>query len=366
MIRDAAYWISLAHLQGWGFSAINRLIVAFYHERKISAEEFFSYDKKMWREIYSLTPKETEDLQKAKEQLPNAGFLAEQLQNNGIEVIPIVSPDYSSKIKSNLKTAGSPPVLYIKGNSQILKEDSVAIVGSRNASDISIEFTDNIARKSTEQFRVIVSGFAKGVDKAALDSALKYNGRSIIVLPQGIDTFSSGYKKYYKQIVEGDVLVLSAFHPKSVWSVGLAMARNPIIYGLADEIYVAESGDTGGTWAGVSDGLKKGRKIFVRRPSEGEKNANSLLIDKGAIPVDLVGNQLPTDFITEIDEVTSAQIMEFISLKPMKISEILEAVNGRISEANLMQFLKKQANVKEIRVRNIPQFTIIPPGLFGL
>jgi predicted Rossmann fold nucleotide-binding protein DprA/Smf involved in DNA uptake len=36
-------------------------------------------------------------------------------------------------------------------------------------------------------------------------------------------------------------LVLSTFHPKAVWSVGLAMARNPIIYGLADEIFVAES-----------------------------------------------------------------------------------------------------------------------------
>ncbi len=43
-------------------------------------------------------------------------------------------------------------------------------------------------------------------------------------------------KKYYKQLVEGDVLVLSTFHPKAPWRVELAMARNPIIYGLADEI----------------------------------------------------------------------------------------------------------------------------------
>jgi predicted Rossmann fold nucleotide-binding protein DprA/Smf involved in DNA uptake len=84
-------------------------------------------------------------------------------------------------------------------------------------------------------------------------------------------------------------LVLSTFHPKAVWSAGLAMARNPIIYGLADEIFVAESSEKGGTWSGVMDGLRKGRKIYVRKPEPNEKNANILLIQKGAIGVDYNG-----------------------------------------------------------------------------
>src|SRR5665811_1742079 len=94
--------------------------------------------------------------------------------------------------------------------------------------------------------------------------------------PQGITTFNSGFKTYYKQIVDGDVLVLSTFPPKAGWSVPLAMARNPIIYGLADEIYVAESNEKGGIWAGVVDGLRKGRIIYVRQPELDEKNANTL------------------------------------------------------------------------------------------
>ena len=126
----------------------------------------------------------------------------------------------------------------------------------------------------------VVSGFAKGVDKQALDSAIKYKGQSIIVLPQGILTFTSGFKTYYKQIVDGDVLVLSTFFPKAPWQKELAMARNPIIYGLADEIYVAESSEKGGTWSGVVDGLHKKRKIYVRKPGSNEKNANNLLIQK--------------------------------------------------------------------------------------
>lgn len=73
------------------------------------------------------------------------------------------------------------------------------------------------------------------------------------------------------------------------------MARNPIIYGFSEEIYVAQSSNSGGTWEGVMDGLKKGRKIYVRNPENNEKSANSLLINKGAISVDFNGNKIETN-----------------------------------------------------------------------
>ncbi len=214
------------------------------------------------------------------------------MSNQGFELITVLSPDYSQTLIRNYKQGYSPVLFYVKGNKKILKEKSVAIVGSRNANEISIKFTDNIAKKASKEYKVVVSGFAKGVDKQALDSAINYKGQSIIVLPQGILTFGSGYKEYYKPIVEGNVLVLSAYHPNTPWRAELAMARNALIYGLADEIYVAESGETGGTWSGVIDGLRRGRKIFVRQPDINEKNANNILIQKGAVAVDMKGNEL--------------------------------------------------------------------------
>jgi predicted Rossmann fold nucleotide-binding protein DprA/Smf involved in DNA uptake len=106
-------------------------------------------------------------------------------------------------------------------------------------------------------------------------------------------TFGTGFRKYYTQVVNGEVLVLSVFPANVPWNTGLAMARNPIIYGLADEIVVAESGDSGGTWMGVMDGLKRGRTILVRNPEPGEANANATLIQKGGIPVDENGVPIP-------------------------------------------------------------------------
>ena len=244
-------------------------------------------------------------------------------------------------------------------------------MGSRAAEGISLEFTDNIAKLASKDFKVVVSGFAKGVDKQALDSAIKYKGQSIIVLPQGITTFNSGFKTYYKQIVDGDVLVLSTFHPKSAWSTGLAMARNPIIYGLADEIFVAESSDKGGTWSGVIDGLKKGRKIYVRNPEPLEKNANKLLIQKGAIAVDYNGvetlNSVYSEDSTSISLVqeplaefnqVNDRILMVVNGSPLSAKEILEKTGLNWTIKKLTTLLQKMEEIQTIKKGKTNQYQL--------
>ena len=351
MNNDAAFWITLAHIPQWGYVKINALIDRFTHEYNLSIEEFLNLPETDWQQFYCLEPKDIEDLNAAKAEIPNNAFLAEQLQNEGYELIPVTSPDYPQTLKSNLKTNHAPALLYVKGNRQILHEKSVAIVGSRDASDFSLEFTDTIAKKVTKEFKVVVSGFAKGVDKQALDSAIKYTGQSIIVLPQGIMTFSSGFKTYYKEIVDGDVVVVSVFHPRAPWKAELAMARNPIIYALADEIYVAESSEKGGTWSGVIDGLRKKRKIYVRQPGLDEDNANEMLIEKGAIPVDMDGNRImdASEILAkELDSEFEKKILELLKTGEYTTKDILKRLDMNWSETRLREFLKAQKEIETI------------------
>lgn len=361
MTNETAYWIALAHLPKWGNLKINNLIIKFFHENQISIVDFFELSENSWSSVYQLDEKQITDLKQAKSELPNNAFLAEQMLNQGFEIIPITSPEYSKTLKTNLKATYSPPVLYIKGNKKIMQEQSIAIVGSRAASEIALNFTDNIAKNASKDYKVVVSGFAKGVDKQALNSAIKYKGQSIIVLPQGIMTFTSGFKNYYKQIIDGDVLVLSTFHPKAGWSTGLAMARNPIIYGLASEIYVAESSEKGGTWSGVIDGLRKGRKIYVRQPEHNEKNANNILIQKGAIRVDFIGNQVNIDYPTDINESNllvneptftnsfETDLKTIFNGRPLSSKEIIKKLNLDWSTQKLTTQLKKIDFVEVIK-----------------
>ena len=357
--REMPYWMALAHIRGWKNEQINKLIIKVVHEEDCSLEEFFNLSSIEWSNKFGLTEKEIIGLENTRNELPNYSFLAEDLLEQGYEVIPISDSEYSTTLKENLKAKNAPPVLYIKGNKQILQENSIAIVGSRNASEISLKFTDNIAKLASRDYKVVVSGFAKGVDKQALDSALKYKGQSIIVLPQGIMTFSSGFKKYYRQIVEGDLLVLCTFFPKTRWSVQLAMARNSIIYGLAKEIYVAESSEKGGTWSGVMDGLRKGRKFFVRKPEFNEKNANVKLIEKGAIPVNFDGQPISEDRLSTpenylVEEGKKGNNIDIIIFKTLQngaltSKQILQKTNLDWSTRKLTDYLKTK---KEIQVSN--------------
>lgn len=336
MDKELSYWLALAHVPKVKTKRKNEIVVRLFEQGK-SVIDFFHSEQSSWKNEYDLTDSETQLFKEAFSELSNYAFMVEDLLEQGYNILPITSKEYSPTLKKNLGRSYAPPVIYTKGNLQIMKEKSIAIVGSRKANENSLTFTDNVAKKASEEYKVVVSGFAKGVDKQALDSALKYKGQSIIVLPQGISTFKSGFKKYYKQIIEGDVLVLSTFYPKAPWSVQLAMARNPIIYGLASEIYVAESSDKGGTWSGVMDGLRKGRTIYVRKPNPREKNANGLLISKGAKAVDDLGN------ISEysIKENQSSIVSEPIAESNGTESRILDLLrNGAFDSKSIVEKLK--------------------------
>ncbi len=363
-IQQYAYWMLFAHLPRWKTERTNKLIVNILHDRNLSFSDFFEMNKEDWKNEFDFSFKELDDLEKAKIELPNYSFLVEDLLNQGFELIPFNTKDYSPTLKNNLKMKYSPPLLYVKGNKDLLKETSIAIVGSRKANETSLEFTKNIAQNAVENYEVVVSGFAKGVDRTALEETLEAHGRSIIVLPQGIMTFGSGFKKYYSQLIDGDILVVSTYHPKAPWSVGLAMGRNVYIYGFAEKIYVAESDAKGGTWSGVVDGIKKGREIFVRVAENDEDNANDLLIMKGAVPVDNNG-------VVEKQEILEnfGTIIRHILSTPLTIEEIKEKIRFNNDTKSLSKLLAELSFVKrerkngktlyKIKLKNSEQLTCL-------
>lgn len=284
----------------------------------------------------------------------------DELKEHSIDIVPITSAYYSKCLKENLKI-NSPPVIFTKGNKELLNEKSTAVVGSRSASDVSLKFTDDIVGKNVKRNKVIVSGYAIGVDRQALDSALKHDGKSIIVLPQGILTFKSGFRQFENEINSGRLLIISTYFPKSKWSVPFAMARNSIIYGLAEEIYVAESNFSGGTWSGVQKGLRKNRIIFVRNPLAEEKNANKRLIELGARPYNWqqeilyeasltsdenVSDENNTDFKTPVD-----LILDCLSSTPQTAKTIKDILKLNWNTGKITSILKNSDKAETLKTK---------------
>ena len=350
--QELTYWITLALMPKIWTKRKNEIYVnCFNHSPRITIIDLFE-NPSYWNEL-GLTDTEIEIFKDAHEQLANNSFIVEDLLSQGYDILPIHSKFYPKTLKDNLKT-GAPTVIFTKGNKQLLQEPSIAIVGSRKADDISLRFTNNVAKKASTMNKIVVSGFAKGVDKQALDATLDSGGKSIIVLPQGIMTFASGFKQYYKAIAQGNVLVMSTFAPKAPWSKEFAMARNPIIYGMASDIFVAQSDEKGGTWSGVIDGLRKKRTIYVRWPEPNETNANIKLIEKGATAVDINGNEQKniTESLKQETEIFNSKIISILSGEPMTSKGIISKLNLDWSDAKLKKHLEKMQEIEKTKIKN--------------
>lgn len=355
--RELTYWVTLSLIPKMWMKRKNEIYAnCFTHNPQISIIDLFE-DSSNW-DIVGLNEVEKMQFKEARMQLANNSFLVEEMIAQGYDILPIAYEEYPKLLKKNLKF-NAPVVIYSKGNKALLREKLIAIVGSRNADIKSLTFTDSIAKKAVADNKVVVSGFAKGIDRQALDSAVESNGKSIIVLPQGIMTFGSGFKQYYKHIAQGRVLVMSIFAPKAPWSVEFAMARNPIIYGMASEIFVAQSDNKGGTWSGVIDGLRKQRLIYVRYPDKSEKNANLLLIQKGAVAVDINGTKLSLNSEELKDsrqlqkEKLHSEIIEILkSVEMISAKDIITHLHLDWKDEKMKRYLNNIEQIEKKKIKN--------------
>lgn len=290
-------------------------------------------------------------LREAKGRLANYAMTLDSLMREGYTIIPVTDERFPRKLKSYCKFQ-TPTILYAKGALSLLNSNMTAIVGSRKSSQTSLDFTERVAARVASEGRVVVSGFAKGVDQTASMSALDAGGTTVAVLPQGIRTAGAVFKRLYIAMNEGRALCVSLFPPNMPWSVGLAMERNNYIYGLADEIYAAESDSHGGTWEGVRNGIRRGAVVYVRMPEPDEKCANGKLIEQGAVPVDRDGrimeeaSRVPKRLTGEVIAEEAAKLFSD-SVRVLRVKNIRTQINCSNSEKDIAKALDARSDIFE-------------------
>jgi DNA processing protein len=209
------------------------------------------------------------------EDILNLDFLNEKdYQKLKEENIQIVSYEHELYPQRLLKFMKYPPILFCKGNLNLLKSKSVAIIGSRNASNRGIEIAKKIAYEVSKRGINVVSGYAKGIDKTAHFESLLNNGTTTIVLSEGILKFSEDKIKEF--LKKDRVLIVSQFNPQISWSAQNAFIRNELICALSDAVIVIESGAEkerrngklkfSGTYDSAKKCIKMGIPLFVIDP----------------------------------------------------------------------------------------------------
>lgn len=222
------------------------------------------------------------------EALLGRGFLlsqaVERWNARAIWVISRADAKYPKRLKAKLKE-DAPPLLYGCGDIALLEKGGLAVVGSRHVDDELISYTENVGRLSAEAHRSIVSGGAKGIDRAAMHGALMAGGDVAGVMADSLEKAALA-RDNREPLMEGRLVLVSPYDPAAGFNVGHAMQRNKLIYALSDAALVVTSDfEKGGTWAGAIEQLDRLRfvPVFVRNGANAGKG-NSALLNRGGKP----------------------------------------------------------------------------------
>lgn len=143
--------------------------------------------------------------------------------------------------------AHSPHALWIIGQPELVMGQSLAVVGSRAATNYGEFVTREIVHGLVQRGITIVSGGAYGIDAIAHRAALMKNGATIAVFAGGIDRrYPSGNENLFDSIADNGLLCAEQA-PGSSPTKWRFLQRNRIIAALANATLVCEAGHRSGS-----------------------------------------------------------------------------------------------------------------------
>lgn len=179
----------------------------------------------------------------------------------------ITSPDepiplHDHRYPAHLATIPyAPPVLFYRGNLDLLAEPSVALVGSRRCTSQGRHLTQQLAARVCSAGAVTISGMAHGIDTAAHDAS---GGRTIAVLGHALDArLGAGRRQSMARILEAGGLLLSEFPPGIQPSRFTFPLRNRIIAWLSMATVVVEANINSGALITARAAIGAGRSVYV-------------------------------------------------------------------------------------------------------
>jgi DNA processing protein len=175
-------------------------------------------------------------------------------------LLTLADSDYPRPL---LEISDPPPLLYLKGNAELLKNEALAIVGSRSATPQGIANAEAFARELSDNRFTIVSGLALGIDAAAHRGGLTGRYSSIAVVGTGLDIVYPARNRELAHEISQRGLMISEF-PLGVRPMAANFPRrNRLISGLSRGVLVIEAAIRSGSLITARYALEQGREVFA-------------------------------------------------------------------------------------------------------
>ncbi len=255
--QRAEYWAALAlrRTKGLGARSVCRLL------RHFGSAYAAVYAVPRWREA-GLDPQKGASLS-GDEWRKEARPEWEDARDLEGDILLWPDPRYPSLLR---ELPDAPSVLYARGNLDLLLHPCAAVVGSRSCTRSGLAQSAALARELAACGITVVSGMARGIDRAAHEAALEEKGSSIAVLGSGVDViYPRQCTALYRALCDKG-LVLSEFPPGTLPQGPLFPIRNRIISGLSLAVVVGEAALKSGSLVTAKIALEQNRSVFALFP----------------------------------------------------------------------------------------------------
>jgi DNA processing protein len=246
------YWLALLHAPGVGAIRFLRIL-----EHQPDLARFFADRGDACTEL-SIPAKLRRYL--GKPNWPAVDAVLEWAEGEHCQVIGLFDPRYPALLK---EIPDPPPILFVRGDTELLSRPQLAMVGSRNPSASGTQLAHDFAGSLSQHGLIITSGLALGIDAASHQGALDAGGATIAVAGTGLDRiYPARHKQLGHHIVEHGALV-SEFPPGTPPIASNFPRRNRIISGLSLGTLVIEAALKSGSLITARLANEQGREVFA-------------------------------------------------------------------------------------------------------
>lgn len=249
---DVEPWLSLSLISGLGDESIRRLLVTFGSPSGIFAASTSTLERVVTKKI-------VQNIKQGADQDKLATSL-KWLEDPSNSIVTLADPDYPNLL---LNISDPPPLLYFKGQRQLLSSPSLAIVGSRNATPQGLVNAESFAEAASNAGFCILSGMALGIDTAAHHGGLRGAASSIAIVGTGLDiVYPSRNHELAHKLAKNGALI-SEFPLGTPAKGNNFPRRNRIISGMSQGCLVVEAALRSGSLITARQALEQGREVLA-------------------------------------------------------------------------------------------------------
>jgi len=155
--------------------------------------------------------------------------------------------------------------VFCAGDLTILSRPAISIVGTREASEAGLRRAAQLARDLAKADVTVVSGLAKGIDSAALTSAIENDGKVVAVVGTPLDQAYPAENAGLQQIIYQQYLLMTPFAVGERVFRSNFPTRNRVMAAVSDGTAIVEASDTSGTLHQAAECIRLGRWLFIAK-----------------------------------------------------------------------------------------------------